>query len=90
MEIKWTEPASADLLHIEAYAGEHSGNSVRFVLDIIDHAYILASHPEFGRKGRKQGTRELVFGKYPYILVYRIKGQIIEILRVLHTSRKWP
>jgi toxin ParE1/3/4 len=27
---------------------------------------------------------------YPYIVPYRIKDDAVEVLRVFHTSRKWP
>jgi len=27
---------------------------------------------------------------FPYIIPYRIKETRVEILRVFHTSRKWP
>jgi len=36
------------------------------------------------------GTRERVLVDIPYIIAYRVEGNNIVILRVLHTSRKWP
>lgn len=27
---------------------------------------------------------------YPYIIPYRVKDGAVEILRVFHTSRRWP
>ena len=91
MEIKWTELADHDLQEIETYVTDNTPTrAIKLVLDIIDRAEILKDHPRFGRTGRLKNTRELVFGKLPYILVYRIKGSTIEILRVIHTSRKWP
>jgi plasmid stabilization system protein ParE len=36
------------------------------------------------------GTRELLIGELPYAIPYRMLEQDIEILRVLHTSRRWP
>jgi len=36
------------------------------------------------------GTRELVVRNLPYIIPYRVRDNTIEILRVLHTSRRWP
>jgi plasmid stabilization system protein ParE len=29
-------------------------------------------------------------GELPYVVPYRVREQDIEILRVLHTSRRWP
>lgn len=50
----------------------------------------LLRHPQMGRPGRKQGTRELVISRTPFIVVYRIKGKRIELLRLLHGSQQWP
>lgn len=50
----------------------------------------LAQHPQLGRPGRKQGTRELVISRTPFIVVYRIKDERIELLRVLHGAQQWP
>jgi toxin ParE1/3/4 len=51
----------------------------------------LIAHPELGRPGRKQGTRELVISRTPFIAVYRVKPKArrIELMRVLHGSQQW-
>lgn len=51
---------------------------------------MLLDHPEMGRPGRVKTTRELVISRTSFIAAYRIKGQRIEILRVLHGSQQWP
>ena len=38
----------------------------------------------------KPDTRELVVPSTPYIVVYRVQEEYVEILRVIHGSRKWP
>jgi toxin ParE1/3/4 len=43
-----------------------------------------------GRPGRVKGTRELVIVGTPYIVAYRIKGDAVQVLRVLHGAQKWP
>jgi toxin ParE1/3/4 len=50
----------------------------------------LLQHPQMGRPGRKQGTRELVISRTPFIVVYRLKGKRIELLRLLHGAQMWP
>jgi plasmid stabilization system protein ParE len=35
-------------------------------------------------------TRELVFAGLPYIVVYRIQDQDLEILRIYHGAQDWP
>lgn len=51
---------------------------------------VLLQHPQLGRPGRKPGTRELVISHTPFIVVYRIKSQRIELLRLLHGAQMWP
>jgi toxin ParE1/3/4 len=46
--------------------------------------------PHRGRPGRWPGTRELVIPRTPYIVPYRVQGDLIEILRVFHGARRWP
>ena len=55
---------------------------------IDEQVDILLQHPQMGRPGRKQGTRELVISRTPLIVVYRINGNRIELLRLLHGSQK--
>ena len=57
---------------------------------IAEQVEILKQHPQMGRPGRKQGTRELVISRTPFIVVYRIKAMRIELLRVLHGAQQWP
>ena len=57
---------------------------------IAEQIEILQQHPQMGRPGRKQGTRELVISRTPFIVVYRVKGKRIKLLRVLHGAQQWP
>ena len=50
----------------------------------------LAEHPRIGRAGQVKGTRELVVSGTPYIVAYRVAGQDVTILRVLHVAQQWP
>jgi plasmid stabilization system protein ParE len=43
-----------------------------------------------GRPGRVPDTRELVISGTPYIVAYQVQGKVITILRILHSSRRWP
>ena len=50
----------------------------------------LEQFPQIGREGRIEGTRELVVPGLPYIIPYRVSEGVIQILSVIHASRKWP
>lgn len=56
--------------------------------EIEQQTNLLTTQPEMGRAGRVKGTRELVISRTPFIVVYRIKGKRIEILRFLHGAQK--
>ena len=50
----------------------------------------LEKFPHRGRIGRKAETRELVIPNLPYVAIYRVRGSIVEVIRVLHGAQDWP
>ena len=46
----------------------------------------LAASSVLGRPGRVVGTRELVIPGTPYVVPYRVKGDIVQIITILHGS----
>ena len=50
----------------------------------------LAASPALGRPGRVAGTRELVIPGTPYIVPYRVKGGVVQIITILHGAQRWP
>ena len=51
---------------------------------------MLMQHPQMRRPGRLRGTRELVISRTPFVVIYRVKGSRIEVIRLLHSSQQWP
>lgn len=92
MRLRWTRLAECDLDEIADYIeGENPAAAARVVLEIIDQVEkLLPEHPAIGRPGRVPGTRELVIRGLPYIVPYRVRYNDLELLRVLHTARRWP
>jgi toxin ParE1/3/4 len=92
MRIRWTEPAAHDLTEICDYIKEHKSQetSRKVALHIYEAIAFLARFPNLGRPGRKPGTRELVFTGLPYFAIYRIRGGVVEIDRILHGAQRWP
>ncbi len=39
-------------------------------------------------KGKLEGTRELVFSKLRYIVVYEVREDVVNLIRIQHTSQK--
>lgn len=50
----------------------------------------LMDFPDSGRPGRVEDTRELVIARTPYVAPYRVTGDVVRILRVVHGARIWP
>jgi len=91
MQVIWTETALRDLASPRAYIAHDKPPAADRQADLIVMAVAgLASFPETGRAGRREGTRELVIGKTPYLVPYRIRGDRLEVLRVLHGRQRWP
>jgi toxin ParE1/3/4 len=91
MRIVWTEPALHDLVAVRAYiARDNPPAADRQVERVLAAVAGLLQFPEIGRPGRRAGTRELVINRTPYIAAYRISGELIEILRVMHGRQRWP
>jgi toxin ParE1/3/4 len=92
MRIRWTRPAAGDLTHICDYIEKHGSGAIarRVALSISQSVTTLAEFPERGRTGRRRDTRELVFTGLPYLAVYRIGRDVVEVLRILHGAQEWP
>ena len=91
MRIRWFQRASLDTAQIQAYIAETDPGSAAVVADrILTAVERLISFPHLGRLGQVEGTRELVVSRTPYLVVYRVNSDVIEILRVLHGAQRWP
>jgi addiction module RelE/StbE family toxin len=91
MRLEWSVFALADREAIFDYIQTDSPRAAISVDDRIESRIEgLAQFPEMGRPGRIERTRELVISGTPYIAAYRIAGDTVRILRVLHGAQQWP
>jgi toxin ParE1/3/4 len=87
----WTPAAEADLDRLVRYICENDVDAAFRTEDRIMAAVLrLDAYPASGRNGRWGDTRELVVARTAYVVVYRLKGDFIEILRILHGAQDWP
>ena len=86
MLVRWTQPAANDLLHICDYTAERFGAAqARRVADAIyESAASLQDMPNRGRKGRKPDTREMLISGLPFVIIYRVGQEAVEIARAQH------
>jgi len=91
VRVRWLSIALANLdAEAEYIAEDNPAAAGRVVQRIFRAADLLEKNPALGRPGRVAGTREVVVAETPYILPYRVRGEVVEILRVFHAARKWP
>lgn len=91
MRLEWSPFALEDRDRIFDYIEQDNPPAAVVVDDRIrEQAEGLVRFPESGRPGRIEGTRELVINRTPYIAAYRIRGDTVRILRVLHGAQLWP
>jgi plasmid stabilization system protein ParE len=91
MRVRWLRKALRNLDDEASHIAADSPAAAQVVVQrILDAVALLPEQPGMGRPGRVPGTRELVVPKTRYIVPYRVRGQIVEVLRVFHTSRRLP
>jgi toxin ParE1/3/4 len=89
MRIRWTAPAVADLESIKKYLDRHFPHFSRStVLRLYEGVRSLKTMPERGRMGLRAGTREFILAPMPYIIVYRVREDAVEILRLYHGAQE--
>ena len=90
LKLRWTHPALADLIEAQNFiARENPAAAAAVAQRIWDASTNLCDHPNIGRPGHVPGTREWVVTDTPYLIVYRVKNDAVEILRVWHGRRNW-
>ena len=91
MQVKWTRKALINLDDaVEYIARDNASAAKKVARKIWNSSQMLGDQPGIGRPGRVAGTRELVIADLPYILPYAEKEGVVFILRVIHTSMRWP
>ena len=90
MRIRWTVPAAEDLESIKDYLQEHHPRFAEpTVRTIYQRVRSLKITPNRGRPGHRSGTRELAVTPLPYVVVYTVKVEAVEILHIYHGAQDW-
>lgn len=90
MRIRWTVPAAEDLEGIKSYLAKRYPRFAEPTVRTIYHRIgSLKTAPNRGRPGHRSGTRELPLTGLPYIVVYSVKAEAVEILHIYHRAQDW-
>jgi addiction module RelE/StbE family toxin len=88
-EVKWTPDARDDLVAIhDDIAHDAPSAATAFILRLLGSVVRLRDFPDSGRmvpEFQTESLRELIVGSYR--VVYRLRGDNIEIIRVRHGAR---
>ena len=87
--VRWTTKAADQLEGIVKHIQEDNPEAARKVAQaILDRIENLKLFPRLGRPGEElEGTRELL--SPPYVIVYRLKDDVAEILYIWHGAQDW-
>jgi len=89
MRLRWTPEAAENLESIHTYLCEHypsfAAPTVRILYEAVRS---LRTFPERGRIGEIDETREFVLPRLPYIIVYRISADAVEVLHIYHGAQE--
>ncbi|MDQ2774628.1 MAG: type II toxin-antitoxin system RelE/ParE family toxin [Acidobacteriota bacterium] len=91
MRVRWTGLAADDLARIvERIREDNPAAAQRVARTIYKGVAALRTMPQRGRPGAVPDTRELVFSPLPYIAVYEILEDQLQVLRIRHAAQNWP
>jgi toxin ParE1/3/4 len=93
VNIRWSRGAADDVKSIVSYIRrDKPGAARRIGQTIYERTRALSKQPFRGRRGKIQGTRELVLPPLPFIVIYRVDQirNVIEVLNVVHGAQDWP
>ena len=92
IEVRWTDTASDDLVHIHDFIAQDSPLVARGVATrLADAVDVLSAFPESGRivpERQEPALRELI--RPPYRIVYEIQGPVVFVLTIFHSARRFP
>ncbi len=90
MIVTFTPAARRDLAHIRSFISQDSPRAAsRLAVELVAACDRLEMFPERGRPGSVPGTRELTT-VWPYVIVYRVRKDAVEILRIWHGKQNRP
>ena len=90
MRIVWTHAAQAELRSQIQYIAVRNKDAARRIRQAVHQAVLLlADNPSLGRLGDLEQTRELVITGTPYLMVYGVVADEVQIYHLYHGRQDW-
>lgn len=82
-----------ELLHgIDYYSDKRPGLGLEFMRLVEDKVRLIEEHPGVGAivplRRQRAAVRRFALGRFPYLVVYAIREDVIFIIALAHTSRR--
>lgn len=91
MKLRWTQIALTEFEDAHDHIAKDNPTAAQVVAQrILEATDKVLEYPHIGRVGEDEDTREWHVQRTPYLLVYQVQDDAIEILRVYHNKRDWP
>lgn len=91
MIISYSIAAQTDLDDIRAYIAQDNPPAAESTIArILQSIRFLKDFPRLGRVGVLPDTRELSITGLPYKAIYRIEGDTVFVLAIIHGARQHP
>lgn len=90
MLISWSPNSKEDYRNICSYLISHNILAALDIINRIDGSIgLLSENPYIGRKSEFTEARELVVPQTNYIVIYRIKTDVVELMQIYHAKQNW-
>lgn len=91
MKLKVLPRAVRDLANIYVYISVDNDQAAKTITQRLKTSMeLITLRPDIGRPSPDSRIREWSVPGLPYLIPYRVRGEVVEILRVFHTSRQRP
>ncbi|MGB0954502.1 MAG: type II toxin-antitoxin system RelE/ParE family toxin [Panacagrimonas sp.] len=90
LRLRWSSLALQDFVKVQEYISQENPRAARRIAQrIAEAAAKLEKFPRLGRPGNVDGAYELVVANTPYLIVYRIRDDQLELIRLWHGRQNW-
>jgi toxin ParE1/3/4 len=90
MKVRWTKAALRHLHEARDYIQMDKPSAALRMVDLIEAAADrLRLFPQIGRSSKRPETREFAIPGTPFVLIYRVKSDALEILALYHGAQDW-